>query len=86
METIFDKILSGAIPAKKIYEDEFVLSFADINPQAKVHVLVIPKSKLQSFVNVKDTDATLLGKFMQGISNTAHGILDFSTGATKTSI
>ena len=40
---IFAKILKGEIPCKKIYEDEFVLSFYDINPQKKIHALVIPK-------------------------------------------
>ena len=42
---IFAKILRGEIPCKKIYEDEFVLSFYDINPQKKIHALVIPKGK-----------------------------------------
>ena len=42
---IFAKILKGEIPCKKIYEDEYVLSFHDINPQKKIHVLVIPKGK-----------------------------------------
>ena len=42
---IFAKILKGEIPCKKIYEDEFVLSFHDINPQKKIHVLVITKGK-----------------------------------------
>ena len=42
---VFAKILRGEIPCKKIYEDEFVLSFYDINPQKKVHALVIPKGK-----------------------------------------
>ena len=42
---IFAKILRGEIPCKKIYEDEFVLSFHDINPQKKIHALVIPKGK-----------------------------------------
>ena len=42
---IFAKILRGEIPCKKIYEDEFILSFHDINPQKKIHVLVIPKGK-----------------------------------------
>jgi histidine triad (HIT) family protein len=40
---IFAKILRGEIPCKKVYEDEFALSFNDINPQAPVHILVIPK-------------------------------------------
>ena len=42
---IFAKILRGEIPCDKIYEDEFVLSFHDINPQKKIHALVIPKGK-----------------------------------------
>jgi histidine triad (HIT) family protein len=42
---IFAKILRNEIPCKKIYEDEFVLSFHDINPQKKIHALVIPKGK-----------------------------------------
>ena len=42
-KNIFAKILKGEIPCKKIYEDKFVLSFYDINPQKKIHALVIPK-------------------------------------------
>ena len=42
---IFAKILRGEIPCNKIYEDEFVLSFHDINPQKKIHALIIPKGK-----------------------------------------
>ncbi len=42
---VFAKILRGEIPCKKIYEDRFVLSFHDINPQKKIHALVIPKGK-----------------------------------------
>ena len=42
---IFAKILRGEIPCKKIYEDDFVLSFHDINPQKKIHALVISKGK-----------------------------------------
>ena len=42
---VFAKILRGEIPCNKIYEDEFVLSFHDINPKKKIHALVIPKGK-----------------------------------------
>jgi len=42
---IFAKILRGEIPCNKIYEDDFILSFNDINPQKKIHALVIPKGK-----------------------------------------
>ena len=48
---IFAKILRGEIPCEKIYEDEYVLSFHDITPRKKVHVLVIPKGK---YVNLDD--------------------------------
>ena len=44
-KNIFAKILRGEIPCKKIYEDDYVLSFHDINPQKKIHALVIPKGK-----------------------------------------
>ena len=43
---IFAKILRGEIPCNKIYEDDFVLSFHDINPQKKIHALVIPKGRV----------------------------------------
>jgi len=46
---IFAKILRKEIPCKKVYEDKFVLAFHDINPQAKVHVLVIPKGAYVDF-------------------------------------
>ncbi len=46
---IFAKFLSGEIPVTKIYEDEFAIAFNDINPQAPVHVLVIPKGEYVSF-------------------------------------
>ena len=46
---IFARILRGEIPCKKVYEDEHVLAFHDINPQAPIHVLVIPKGEYVSF-------------------------------------
>ena len=45
VNNIFAKILRGEIPCKKIYEDDYVLSFHDINPQKKIHALVIPKGQ-----------------------------------------
>lgn len=46
MDCIFCKIANGEIPSKKVYEDDVILSFYDLNPQAKVHVLVIPKEHI----------------------------------------
>jgi histidine triad (HIT) family protein len=48
---IFARILRGEIPSRKVYEDEWALAFHDINPQAPVHVLVIPKAKYCSFAD-----------------------------------
>ena len=50
-ENIFAKILRGEIPCDKIYEDEYTLSFKDINPQAKIHILIISKD---SYIDVAD--------------------------------
>ena len=69
---IFAKILRGEIPCKKIYEDDFVLSFYDINPQKKIHVLVIPKGKyidLDDF-SEKATSEEIVG-LLKGINTVA---------------
>ena len=57
---IFAKILRGEIPCKKIYEDEFVLAFHDINPQKKVHVLVIPKGEYINLAHLFNTSIFFL--------------------------
>ena len=61
---VFAKILKGEIPCKKIYEDEFVLSFYDINPQKKIHALVIPKGK---YVDLDDFSAKASSNEMVGL-------------------
>ena len=61
---IFAKILRGEIPCKKIYEDEFVLSFHDINPQKNIHVLVIPKGK---YVDLDDFSQNASPEEMVGL-------------------
>ena len=53
MDCIFCKIANGEIPSKKVYEDDVILSFYDLNPQAKVHVLVIPKEHICCFLFCK---------------------------------
>lgn len=63
--TLFDKILAGEIPNETVYEDEDVLAFKDINPQAPVHVLVIPKQKLEGFDALADQSHDQVGKLFQ---------------------
>ena len=61
---IFSKILRGEIPCKKIYEDEFVLSFHDVNPQKKIHALVIPKGE---YINLDDFSTKASEKEITGL-------------------
>jgi histidine triad (HIT) family protein len=70
-ETIFDKIIKGDIPADIVYEDDKILAFRDINPQAPVHVLVIPKRKVASFNDLKDQNPADTGVFLNGVSQVA---------------
>ena len=69
---IFAKILRGEIPCKKIYEDDYVLSFHDINPQKKIHALVIPKGEYIDFDDfVKNAKEKEIVEFFKGISHVA---------------
>ncbi len=71
-ETIFDKILARQIPAKIAYEDDDVLAFHDISPQAPVHVLVIPKRKVRGFDGLKNRSPDEVGAFFVGVAKAAH--------------
>lgn len=70
-ETIFDKILAKEIPADVVYEDENVLAFRDINPQAPVHVLVVPKKKVQRFAELEDQETAMVGEYFKAASKIA---------------
>ncbi len=61
---IFCKIVAGQIPSKKVYEDDDILAFHDIQPWAPVHILMIPKQHITSMVDVGAQHAALLGKMM----------------------
>jgi histidine triad (HIT) family protein len=63
MDCLFCKIVAGTIPAKKVYEDEHALAFLDINPQAPVHVLIIPKKHIAGLSDLRgrDEEKLLLG-------------------------
>jgi histidine triad (HIT) family protein len=70
-ETIFDKILAGDIPADVVFENEDVLAFRDVNPQAPVHVLVIPKQKITGFPDLLRTEQDAVGKFFRNVAEVA---------------
>lgn len=86
---LFCKIASKEIPAKLLFETEDVVAFHDINPQAPIHVLVIPRKHLVSVGAAKSGDEALLGKVLLGAQRVAEelGIVDgfrvvANTGAT----
>jgi len=62
--TLFEKIVSREIPAKLAFEDDDVLAFHDINPQAPVHVLVIPKRAIPRIAEAQPDDGPLLGRLL----------------------
>jgi histidine triad (HIT) family protein len=63
-KTIFKRIIDRELPAKIVYEDEHCLAFEDVNPQAPVHVLVVPKREIPSLADLGDDDATLAGHLL----------------------
>lgn len=63
-DCIFCKIAQSEIPSEKVYEDDKILCFKDLNPQAPVHVLIIPKKHISSLDDVSEEDSELLGYIM----------------------
>jgi len=86
---IFCCIVEGSIPAKILFQDEVALAFEDINPQAPVHTLVIPKRHVAAVQDCQDSDQTLLGQLllacvkvarMKGLAESGYRIVT-NTGA-----
>ena len=67
-ECLFCKIVNGEIPSKKVYEDEDVLAFHDINPEAPIHILVVPKKHITSLAHINVEDEELIGKIFGAIN------------------
>ena len=61
---VFCKIVQGAIPSRKVYEDDEILAFHDIHPWAPVHFLLVPRRHIESMAHVAPEDAPLLGRMM----------------------
>ena len=71
MNCLFCKIAEKEIPSKIVYEDEHVLAFEDINPQAPVHILVIPKKHISTSLEIKSMDNELIGCMFQAANTIA---------------
>ena len=77
--TIFEKIITRQISAKVIWEDESAIAFHDVDPQAPVHVLIVPKKPIPRLADATDEDAALLGKLLLVARDVARE-LDLSSG------
>jgi len=77
--TIFEKIIARQIPAKIIWEDDEVVAFHDVNPQAPVHVLIVPKKMVSRLADATENDRALLGKLLLVARDLANK-LDLSSG------
>ena len=74
MSTLFTQIINREVPADIVYEDDLCLAFRDINPQAPVHVLLIPKKEIVSMATVGTEDAKIMGHLMVKASEIASGL------------
>lgn len=70
-DCIFCKIIKGEIPSNKVYEDEEILAFKDINPAAPIHILVIPKKHIASLIEIEEEDEKIIGKIYKVINQIA---------------
>lgn len=71
MDCVFCKIGEGEIPTDKIYEDEDIIAFNDLDPQAPIHFLVIPKKHITSLATLDESDSDLVAKIMLVIQKLA---------------
>ena len=68
MDCLFCKIVAGDIPSTKLYEDEYVYAFADIDPQAPFHAIVIPKEHISSADMINEQNSHLIAKVFEAIA------------------
>lgn len=70
-DCVFCKIIKGEIPSEKVYEDEEVIAFKDIQPAAPIHILVIPKKHIETLLDVREEDSHLIAHIYQVINKIA---------------
>jgi histidine triad (HIT) family protein len=64
MDCIFCKIVAGEIPSDTVYQDEEIIAFRDINPQAPVHIVIIPRKHIASLSDLSQSDSALVGRMV----------------------
>ncbi len=92
-DTLFSKIIKREIPADIVYEDDLCLAFRDINPQAPVHILLIPKQEIAKVSDATESDQSILGHLLlkagdiareQGYADTFRLVVNNGVGAGQT--
>lgn len=79
MDCVFCKIVNGEIPSKKVYEDDTVLAFYDIEPQAPIHILIIPKKHISSVAEINSENSSVVAHVFEVAAKIAHE-LNFADG------
>ena len=70
-DCIFCKIIKGEIPSEKVYEDDEILAFKDIQPTAPIHILIIPKKHITNLMEIAPEDSALMGKIVEAMQKVA---------------
>ena len=92
MSCLFCRIIAGEIPSSKVFEDDEILAFNDIDPQAPMHVLVVPKKHVATTNDLASTDDTLVGRMIRraaliatqrGYDGTGYRAVDFAFSRTE---
>lgn len=71
MDCLFCKIVAGDIPSSRVYEDEYAYAFRDINPQAPVHILIVPKEHIPSVDGINSSNSAVVAKIFEAIPKIA---------------
>lgn len=72
MDCLFCKIIAGEIPSSKVYEDDKILAFNDINPEAPVHILIVPKKHISSMNEIDSSNSEYVSSIFEKIPEIAH--------------
>lgn len=71
-KTVFERIILGELPCKKVLENEFIIAFEDINPQAPIHILIATKKPIPNLQSVSEADLFLMGHIVRAAQAIAH--------------
>jgi len=71
MECIFCQIVAGKVPSEVLYQDEKVIAFRDINPQAPVHLIIIPKNHIPSLIHLSEAQLPIIGRMVNAANELA---------------